>query len=802
MKKNLRYFMTLLLMMVASVGWADEESVTFSEKGYTNGEEISSYTGSYFSVTFDNGTNSQNAPKYYSTGSAIRVYGGNTFTVSSDNTITDITLTFSSGEGTNAIAANVGTYSNNTWTGSANSVTFTVQGATGHRRIAKIAVTYTTGGTPTCAKPTFSPAGGIYSTAQSVTLSTSTEGATIYYTLDGNDPTTSSNVYLSAIDVSETTTIKAMAVKADMDNSSVASATYTIVAHAGTEADPYTVADARAAIDAGTGINNVYATGIVSKVGSYNSKYQSITYWISADGKETSDQLEVYSGKGINGADFSSIDDILVGDVVTVYGNLKKFNDTYEFDLNNQLVSLTRPEKPAVTVSFNEPTTTVNISETVKNVATANVEDVTVVYSSSDESIATVNEEGVVTGVAAGTAIITASIAEAADYNVTKASYTITVSDPNPPVVETFTFAKVEDVSTLAEGDKIIIVGETTSDEVTTYYAMGEQRDNNRGAVSITVTNGETSVSTVDGVQIITLELEKSGNFWNLNTGKGYLYAAHSSKNYLKTEASVDENGNANATIYPSYIEFNGTNTRKIMQFNLNLNNGSPLFACYATASQSPVTIYKKVESSVETATITLNAACTDGKLFYGTYSNSSAFVVSDDIVVSEVGIVDGKLNVKAYETGATVPANTGVMVSATAGGDYTVNLSSEAGTSVLGTDNCLKATGDGITAENMDAANADCKFYRLTMHDGKILGFYWGNENGAAFALGANKAYLAVPASLIGAKEGFAFGETTGINNVNVDNNTNEKIFNLAGQQMKSAVKGVYIKNGRKYVK
>ena len=64
-----------------------------------------------------------------------------------------------------------------------------------------------------------------------------------------------------------------------------------------------------------------------------------------------------------------------------------------------------------------------------------------------------------------------------------------------------------------------------------------------------------------------------------------------------------------------------------------------------------------------------------------------------------------------------------------------------------------------------------------------------------------AGKAYLNV--SAVNAKAlTISFAETNGINNVNVENNTNEKIFNLAGQQMKSAVKGVYIKNGRKYVK
>lgn len=78
-----------------------------------------------------------------------------------------------------------------------------------------------------CATPTFSPAAGTYNNNQSVTISTATGGATIYYTTNGSTPTTSSSVYSSAITVSsDNTTIKAIAVKAGLDNSSVGSATY------------------------------------------------------------------------------------------------------------------------------------------------------------------------------------------------------------------------------------------------------------------------------------------------------------------------------------------------------------------------------------------------------------------------------------------------------------------------------------------------------------------------------------------------------------------------------------------------
>lgn len=80
----------------------------------------------------------------------------------------------------------------------------------------------------TVAAPTFDPAEGTFTAAQSITISCATEGATIYYTADGTEPTTGNTVYSGPISVSETTTIKAIAVKDGMNKSEVASAAYTI----------------------------------------------------------------------------------------------------------------------------------------------------------------------------------------------------------------------------------------------------------------------------------------------------------------------------------------------------------------------------------------------------------------------------------------------------------------------------------------------------------------------------------------------------------------------------------------------
>ncbi len=83
-------------------------------------------------------------------------------------------------------------------------------------------------GSTTLPQPTFSPAGGTYTGAQTVSISDSTAGATVYYTTDGSTPTTSSAVYGSPVAVGASETLNAIAVESGYTNSPVASAAYTI----------------------------------------------------------------------------------------------------------------------------------------------------------------------------------------------------------------------------------------------------------------------------------------------------------------------------------------------------------------------------------------------------------------------------------------------------------------------------------------------------------------------------------------------------------------------------------------------
>ncbi len=116
------------------------------------------------------------------------------------------------------------------------------------------------------ANPTFTPAAGSFITAQQVSIACATEEATIYYTIDGTDPTTNSSVYSEPFTVTTTTTVKAMAVKTGLNNSDVMSATYTII-------EPMTIAAARVLA------NNEYALvqGVVTFIDGRNIYVQDET---------------------------------------------------------------------------------------------------------------------------------------------------------------------------------------------------------------------------------------------------------------------------------------------------------------------------------------------------------------------------------------------------------------------------------------------------------------------------------------------------------------------------------------------
>jgi len=303
----------------------------------------------------------------------------------------------------------------------------------------EISIEYVSGEVAASAEAPSLTTAGIFSTASyDVTITNNEEGATVYYTTDGTDPTTSSASFTGAsttIQISATTTVKAMAVISGKDNSGVASAIYTYVAPVENTAETaYSVEEAIALIDSNNALltsTEVYVTGVISDVESFNSTYGSITYWLDEK------TFEIYGGLNLSGAKFTALSNLSVGDRVVVKGKIKKYNTTYEMDKNNVLIS-----RVPTSASVTTPTTTWMLSGAVVSTAVATLgttflgpefntdSNGEVTFTSSATSVATIDDAGMVTLVGAGTTVITATTAATSTYSESSASYTLTVNQP------------------------------------------------------------------------------------------------------------------------------------------------------------------------------------------------------------------------------------------------------------------------------------------------------------------------------------------------------------------------------------
>jgi hypothetical protein len=130
----------------------------------------------------------------------------------------------------------------------------------------------------------------------------------------------------------------------DIVESSTEPAPVATPAGSGTQADPYNVQGiinaTKSLAKGSTTDKEYYAKGYVVGAPSFNSKYSSLSYYISDDKEGNLNSFYVYSGQGLNKSSFSSADDLKAGDEVVVCGKVTNYNGTIEFQSQNYLVSL------------------------------------------------------------------------------------------------------------------------------------------------------------------------------------------------------------------------------------------------------------------------------------------------------------------------------------------------------------------------------------------------------------------------------------------------------------------------------
>lgn len=156
----------------------------------------------------------------------------------------------------------------------------------------------------------------------------------------------------------------------------------------------------------------------------------------------------------------------------------------------------------------------------------------------------------------------------------------------------------VTSLSELTEDSEVIIAAADYDFAIST-----TQNGNNRAQASVTKSDAGAMISDPgDDVQIFTLKKGSVDNTLAFYTGSGYIYAASSSNNYLKTQSTLDENASFSAEISGNVVNLvaSGTNTRNVLQY----NESSKLFSCYGSASQKAVSIYKLIGSGTDTPII------------------------------------------------------------------------------------------------------------------------------------------------------------------------------------------------------
>lgn len=161
---------------------------------------------------------------------------------------------------------------------------------------------------------------------------------------------------------------------------------------------------------------------------------------------------------------------------------------------------------------------------------------------------------------------------------------TIDVTLPKP---EEASYTLLTDISELTVGSKIIIANLEAG------KALGAQRSNNREGEAVTISGGNLIENPAATVSVLTVgQGTTNTGYFTLNDGDGYLYAAGSSKNYLKIENKVTVNSEWEITIAAdgiATIKATGSNNRNWMRF----NSDSDLFSCYRSG-QKDVYIFKK----------------------------------------------------------------------------------------------------------------------------------------------------------------------------------------------------------------
>lgn len=237
----------------------------------------------------------------------------------------------------------------------------------------------------------------------------------------------------------------------------------------------------------------------------------------------------------------------------------------------------------------------------------------------------------------------------------------------------------VKDVAEITIGSEIIIVAAGSN------YALGTtQGDKNRNAVSITKSSDKASIENIGSdVQVFIVQAGTKENTVAFYTGKGYIYAASSSENHLKTQNSIDDNASWSISISTegiAKITAQGKNTRNVLKKNSN----SALFSCYSSG-QSDVAIYinskkalgtpQNLKTSVTDNVVTVSWNAVDNAYSYDvTCAGQKKNVTTTEATFSDVAVGTYEVSVVAVSNNQSSFKNSSAAVTSVIVGKPTLD--------------------------------------------------------------------------------------------------------------------------------
>jgi hypothetical protein len=394
-------------------------------------------------------------------------------------------------------------------------------------------------------------------------------------------------------------------------------------------------------------------------------------------------------------------------------------------------------------------------------------------FTSSYNDVATVSDEGVISlGKSTGTAIIKANFEQTDVYAAGSATCNITVNpagvtpEPNPG-----NYVKVEDTKDLEDG-KYLIVYEDGA------YAMSDASNENDNLIEVTIDNNViTGTAAIDAVAFT---FKKSTGSLKGANGKYIGRSTDSNgmditKDELSNTVSIDNNGDAQIV---------GSGNARLR---LNTSAGSNgVFRFYKSSTytgQKAIQLYKFVAGSAPSdIDIYVSAAgystyASNFDLDFTSVADLKAYIAKEDNGIKMVQV-------------NKVPKGTGILLRATDGGDKKYSVPTATTTDDV-TGNLFVRGNDEAVATGDDPGPYN---YILNVVNNQ-LGFYKAAGN----VVGKNRAYLHTTIAASSRINLNFDEETTGI--AEVKTNAKSDIFNINGQRVEKAAKGLYIMNGKKFI-